>query len=680
MPVVLRRREASWSVIVPVVAALLVAPAVASAQTTGWRSIGPEAGAVRYLRVDPVVPTVLWAVADEGLYRSADAGASWTRLWTPTAELPDLEPVVLVDPLRPERVFLHAGERGLLRSEDGGLTWGLLDPGLEPQLLTAYPDPEPFTLLVAGSRQTLKASDNGGETWRTVTTVIDPANRNDEVDLLVPLPEPSGVLYAATEEGIYRSTDGGAAWERRVEGVFGALAVHPDEPNVVYACRELQPRQLQRSTDGGATWTSVGVGLPHSHLGALAVDPYDTERVWVATSEGLFRTLDRGERWLRVGTFAEDDWLRTLAFDPFDAETTVVGGLLDPPGVQRSVNDGRDWVTGREGIQAGDVGGFASDPFDPDVLYVGGSGVLRSSDRGVTWQLLTRRGYGPVALDPLAAGGVYAAAWSEDGAPAGVLRSTDGGASWAESGVGGSNPSLAVWALAADPTRARTAYAGAGTRLYRSTDGGATWGRLDAGPYLPTPAPIVVDPRRSGALLVPVDGVHRSTDFGATWSLSRSGITRGGSCSELTPCMVHDLALDPFDGEVVYAASECGLFASRDSGATWAPASTGLPVVTCGGPDGCTGCDGPVAVAASPLRPGMLATVTRTGLYWSRDGGASWQPLTAAGLDDPAALGYDADLELGFGFGGHVLLLNPQGKGLSALFPDEPRRPRGRLP
>ncbi len=669
-------RSSLLSLAVPL---LLGASVAGAGGATGWVSVGPATGATSVVRVDPLNPEVLWAVGEDGVYRSADAGATWLRAWAPTADLPELPVSVELDPYQPDVAWVQVGALTLLRTADGGTTWAVVDPGVEPHLLTSYPDTMPFVPLVVGPKQEVVRSRNDGETWQRVCLEVDPSDPREQVELLAALPEATGVIYATTDNGLYRTTDGGASWAHTSIGDFASLAVALDDPDVVYATRGSNANRLLRSDSAGELWEFVGAGLPRAAVGAVVVDLAEPDRVWVATADGLHRSEDRGASWRRLGPFDANDWLRSLALDPTNPEVVVVGGRLEPPGVHRSETEGRQWQAGAVGLHLGHCTGMAADPHDPERLYACGAGLYLSRDRGVSWQLLSRQAHGPVAVDPHAAGVLYAGAWTEAEAAKGFVKTTDGGATWADGLVASAGVADDVWALTVDPSRAGTVYAGARNHLYRSTDSGGTWARLEAGPYFSRPARVVTDPWNPGVVMVPLEGVHRSTDYGATWTLTRDGLMVDDPCFGVTPCLVHDLAVDPFRPDLVYAASECGLMRSEDAGLTWALADDGLPPVDCGAPPlDCTGCDGPMAVAASPHDHGHVALLGADGVYQSTDSGGSWRRLSVAGLGEVEGLWSQDDVGLVYGPGGRGLLLNPTGDGLLGLWFDAPRRPDGR--
>jgi photosystem II stability/assembly factor-like uncharacterized protein len=87
--------------------------------------VGP---ACAVLIIDPVTPTTLYATLnDEALYKSTDAGATWTELSAGTESVPMWR--LFIDPQTPTTLYgitIQGGKHRLLKSSDGGLSWTLL--------------------------------------------------------------------------------------------------------------------------------------------------------------------------------------------------------------------------------------------------------------------------------------------------------------------------------------------------------------------------------------------------------------------------------------------------------------------------------------------------------------------------------------------------------------------------
>jgi photosystem II stability/assembly factor-like uncharacterized protein len=248
---------------------------------------------------------------------------------------------------------------------------------------------------------------------------------------------------------------------------------------------------------------------------------------------------------------------------------------------------------------------------------------------GIVWQ---------VAPDPGAPGTLYAAA---DG---GVFKSTDGGATWALSSRGLSD--FPVYALVVDPHQVGHLFAivaseGLTYGIYRSTDGGATWQAADNAPDGFASA-LAIDPQNSATVYAGTfaGGFWRSTDAGKSWQ-KRS-----------YPFSLFDSVIaDPLHSGTVYAGSgDSVAFAkSTDGGATWVNESGALPSQRSG--------RSVIQIALDPESPTILyaAVANRHGkpdqLFRSRDDGAHWLPVAAAG---PGGSGGEARLPLATGPGGAV--------------------------
>jgi photosystem II stability/assembly factor-like uncharacterized protein len=186
-----------------------------------------------------------------------------------------------------------------------------------------------------------------------------------------------------------------------------------------------------------------------------------------------------------------------------------------------------------------------------------------------------------------------------------------------------------VTALALDPGTEGTLYAAAGASLFKSTDGGLTWAALSAPPPCCVSA-LVIDPQNAATIYAVsgAAGIFKSPDGGGSWSPANSGlpVDNAGNVG------VTSLAMNPQDSSTLYAGigrQGAGLFQSTDGGASWTPASPGLP-------------DGAVmALALDPQSPNTIYVSTLTsGVFQSMDGGATWASINN-GLGFSINDGYD---------------------------------------
>ncbi|HYE94807.1 MAG TPA: hypothetical protein VD962_01250 [Rubricoccaceae bacterium] len=338
----------------------------------------------------------------------------------------------------------------------------------------------------------------------------------------------NGAVWAATPGGLYRSTDGGQTWPA-APSFFEGQPIH-DVAASGLTVLAIVNRVPHRSTDGGQTWAEIpdGLGLRHaqdaiSAGGALAV---------ATNGAGPFRSTDGGQTWTL--------W-----------------------------TDGIDPLTGRE---------FVADPTAGWIVLSTHNRIYRTAlDGSAPWTPLAFPGDRPIGL--AFDGGLLFASVSlpDPGSPGRLLRSADGGQTWTvafeEPGsfVGSPEAGGGIVALPIGSFTAPT--------LRVSADGGQTW---LVRPH-PTAEPFDGMPRlfvdAAGALYVGDDDdnrLRRSTDLGATWTpLGPMG----------SPATRPLSLLVEVDAGVLCAGTNEGVFCSTDGGATFTPASAGLPSSEEGGQD-----------------------------------------------------------------------------------------------
>jgi len=230
------------------------------------------------------------ASAGSAIYRSTDNGETWEPFWSPAGEEAlgtDIE-ALAIDPT-------------------SGTRYVALSNAYDPRLDL---EGEPCLPCTA-----CELSQVDGEIWRVCRGGRD----------LVLAPEEPQIVYFARGAGTVRSTDGGETWwdltpgrqclgEEVTRAGSWALAIASKDRQVLYegtGYNSLTDQAgLYKTTDSGKTWLAINGGLPGragpcpsflsttiEHIYALAVDPADSQIVYAATSEGLYKTTDGGESW-----------------------------------------------------------------------------------------------------------------------------------------------------------------------------------------------------------------------------------------------------------------------------------------------------------------------------------------------------------------------------------------------
>jgi photosystem II stability/assembly factor-like uncharacterized protein len=230
-------------------------------------------------------PLVGWAI-----YRSTDEGETWEQFWSPAG-----------------REVLGYDVEALAIDPTSGTRYVALSNAYDPRLDLGGKPCLPCAAC--------ELSQVGGEAWRICRGGRD----------LVLGPEGSQIVYFVRGAGTVRSTDGGETWwdltpgrqclgEEVTRAGSWALASASQDRQVLYegtGYNSLTDQAgLYKTTDGGKTWLAINDGLPSrsgpcpsffsttiEHIYALAVHPADSQIVYAATSEGLYKTTDGGKSW-----------------------------------------------------------------------------------------------------------------------------------------------------------------------------------------------------------------------------------------------------------------------------------------------------------------------------------------------------------------------------------------------
>lgn len=323
-------------------AAALAVCASASADTNRWTSIGPTAGskAVRIKSVAFGPHGALYVAGNQGIQRSTDGGATWDpllRLATGDGAPYSSYSVgifVWVDPVAPTTMLAGLSPGGVYRSTDAGLTWTqvlygstFLSMAISPSSSSAIYACVSISTEVPGLRLTFRSTD-GGTTWSSLDSLGSAPVRALAVD-----PRSSDVVYAAvgtsgpSAPGVYRSTNGGASWTALAGGLvgssFNAVAIDPADPSIVYA--GATDTGIFRSSDGGASWTAINDGLTGLDISAITIDAQTPSIVYAGTSGGVFRSADGGAHWLSIGFHEET--IDAIVPDPA-SPSNVYAGML----------------------------------------------------------------------------------------------------------------------------------------------------------------------------------------------------------------------------------------------------------------------------------------------------------------------------------------------------------------
>lgn len=296
-------------------------------------------------------------------------------------------------------------------------------------------------------------------------------------------PTNANILYVATNDAVYKSRDGGGTWERFLS--FSArrvttLAIDPLLPATIYA--GTMGDAVYKSPDGGQHWLPHNVGLKEhvSFVNQFVFHPALSEKIYIATTVGVFLTKDGGREWAeRMNGMKEVHIVTSIAINPKDP-TVLYGGTTG--GIYRSDDGAMSWKRINNGLipeselasaMALGVNAIEIDRTNPNIVYAGTTkGLFRTTNKGEQWerigQSLPDLFISSILLHPMEPSQLYV------GGPKGVWKSADSGKSW--QAVNQGIATLNIRALALNLKSPQILYAGTnGSGLYRSTDAGANW-------------------------------------------------------------------------------------------------------------------------------------------------------------------------------------------------------------
>jgi len=560
-----------------------------------WQHLGlQDTERIARIVIDPDDSNVVYVAAlghlwnaneQRGLYKTVDGGRTWQR-------------VLYVD-------------------ENTGCADVALDPQ-QPHILYAAMwqfRRWPHFFHSGGPGSGLYKSVDGGTSWRKITAGL-PAGELGRIALAVAPSRPS-TLYAVVEAektGLYRSDDLGESWRwvgssQDVEGrpfYFALLLIDPRDFNRVY-----KPGfGLSLSTDGGQTFASIG-GSTHADHHALWINPDNPRHLLAGTDGGLYVSYDQGASW---------DFLQTLPISQFyhvsydlDDPYNVYGGLQDN-GTWYGPSRGPAGVKNRNWRNIGHGDGFHAhvDRRDPDIVYVEWQGgriqrVRRSTGETKNIQpmpdqpdLAYRFNWNtPIHLSPTRDDTLYLGSQF-------LLRSRDRGESWQrlspdlttndpaklrqiDSGGLTLDNSTAenyctICTISESPLDERLIWVGTDDGLVQITrDAGQLWENvagnipdLPAGTWIShveasrhdrARAYVICDGHRTGDMRA---YVYRTDDCGRSFKpLAGDQVT--GYC--------HIIREDPVNPQLLFLGTELGLYISLDGGEHWARFQGNLPKV-----------------------------------------------------------------------------------------------------
>lgn len=596
--------------------------------------------------------------AGDGMYRSTDAGKTWTYIGLGESQfVGDIE----IHPENPDVVWVAAmgqifgeegnAERGVYKTIDGGKTWnkvlfrnnktGAVDIAVDPNnsrilfsaMWEAYRNP--WEMSSGGEGSGLFKSTDGGESWKEITQNPGlPKGLVGKIGVSVS-PVNSNRVFAIVENakggGLFRSEDGGDTWQRvsadrnlrQRAWYYSKVIADPGNEDVVYVLNV----GFWKSTDGGKTFSRIRT--PHGDHHDLWIASNNPQRMVIGDDGGGQVTYNGGQGWSSYHTSATAQIYQVTTDNQFpymiygaqqDNSTFAIKNRTSGSGINES-----DWWP----VAGGESGYIAPDPEDPNVTYGGSYGgylnkydkELGLSDRIDVWpdnpmgagakDLKYRFQWTfPIFISPHNPDVLYSTSQH-------VHRSTNEGMSWEE--------------ISPDLTRNDT--------TKQDESGGPITKDDTSVEYYNTIFTFVESPIEPGLLWAGSDDglIHISRNNGESWE----NVTPRG----LPEAMISILDASYHDPGTAYFAAtrykfndfQPMIYRTTNYGRSWEKITDGIPAM-----------DFTRVVREDPNKAGLLYAGTETGLYISFDAGENWQSfqlnLPAVPITDLAVHKRDKDL------------------------------------
>ena len=663
-------------------------PAANSVSTYGdmkWRNIGPFRGGRTVAAAGiPSQPNVFYmAATNGGIWKTTDAG----RVWTPIFDDQNTQSIgsLAIAPSNPNVIYAGSGEGlqrpdlsvgdGVYRSSDAGRTWthlGLRNGWQIPAILVDPRDENRLFVAVLGhpygpneERGIYRSTDGGrhfdrvlykDENTGGMDLAFDPKDAQTVyADLWAGRQAPweVGGSFNGPGSGLFKSTDGGSTWKPLTNGLPAiadglgriGIGVSPSDGNRIYAMVDAPKLGgVYRSDDAGMNWTRMNseerVWGRGSDFAFVRVDPRNPDRIYVANTS-TYRSDDGGKTFTAIKGAPGGDDYHTIWINPLNPDIIL---LAVDQGATLTVNGGQTWSTWYNQPTAQFYHVITDNRF-PYWVYggqqeSGSAGVASRSDYGTIsfrdWHPVAVEEYGYVAPDPLNPNFIY-------GGKATRFDQTTGD-------VQNISPAplrsdkyrfVRTMPLLFSPVDPHVLYLGSNV-LFKTTNGGNSWNTMS--PDLTREAYEVPAVLGVFTALDPEKGKHRGViytiapsprNIDLIWCGTDDGLiqlTRDGGRNwlnvtppDLTPwSKVSLMDASHSDEGTAYAAINRfrlddlrpHIYRTRDFGKTWTAIVKGLPE------------NAPInAVREDPERKGLLYAGSEHQVWVSFNDGDDWQSL-----------------------------------------------------
>lgn len=521
-----------------------------SIPSVNWVSLGPTpgyyfsygniSGRVISGAFHPTNPNIIYiGPANGGVWKSVDAGASWSPLSDFEASLS--MGAIAIDPNNPDIIYAGTGEatysgssyygRGLLKSTNGGTNWTSIK---SPFPATTYfsrlkirPNHSSQLLAALGNSGLYRSSDYGIN-WSQI--------KSGRVDDVVFSPSGDTAFAVGSGIGIMRSIDGGITFSSYgAVGFTSGARTHFDialsNPAIMWATvYDNSTVIVLKSTNYGVNWNQISMSQEFINESGQAwydlycvINPHNHNQVYIGCVD-IYRTLD-GNSFTNItqgysggGVHVDQHY---MFFHPFNANTLI---SCNDGGIWKSTDSGNNFTNLNQNLTLTQFYRIAASPFNPKRIMGGTQdNGTQKTDSTLEWAAAYSGDGGEVCFNPFNSNFILGETQYN-----GVFRTTNGGINWISAQTGLVSSESKAWV-----------------------------------------APIIHHPNISGTFYTARNRVYKSTNNGGNWT-AISGSVYGSSA-------IRELAQSKSNPNTMFASSGSYLFKSTDGGVNWASVSTGLP-------------------------------------------------------------------------------------------------------